>query len=90
MSDKDQELIRTVKARQKQVEEDTKQDRSLWEEVNHFAEDFTGDYQWPQDVRDLRRASKPPRPCLVMNKIPERLAQTKGDFLEARPSDLGR
>lgn len=42
--------------------------------------------QWPKTVRQNRENDRPPRPCLVLNKIPEKIDQVEGDFRQARPT----
>ena len=42
--------------------------------------------QWDQDVYNQRQNAHPPRPCLVINKIPEKIDQVSGEFKQLRPS----
>ena len=50
-----------------------------------FAIDHEG-CQWPADIRTNRETDSPPRPCLVLNKIPEKIDQVEGEFRQLRPS----
>lgn len=43
-------------------------------------------YQWPATVREQRENDNPPRPCLSLNKLPEKIDQVEGEFRQLRPS----
>jgi len=51
--------------------------------------------QWDETVRNMRQGDDPPRPCLVINLIPEKIDQIEGEFRQAdvsykvRPVDSG-
>ena len=42
--------------------------------------------QWPSKIKQNRENENPPRSCLVMNKIPEKIDQVEGEFRQLRPS----
>ena len=42
--------------------------------------------QWPETIRRSREEDDPPRPCLVLNKIPEKIDQVDGEFRQLKPS----
>lgn len=44
------------------------------------------DYQWPADIKQQRKSSRPPRPCLSINKIPEKIDKVEGEFRQLKPS----
>lgn len=54
-------------------------------EDTRFAIDDDG-CQWDKDVRAIRESDNPPRPCLSLNKIPEKIDQVEGEFRQLRPS----
>ena len=39
--------------------------------------------QWDKGVRDIRQGDDPPRPCLVINLLPEKIDQIEGEFRQA-------
>jgi len=43
-------------------------------------------YQWPAEVKQQRESESPPRPCLSLNKISEKIDQVEGEFRQLRPS----
>lgn len=42
--------------------------------------------QWPEEVRKIREDADPPRPCLSINKIPEKIDVAQGEFEQLEPS----
>lgn len=62
-----------------------KVERELCEEDIRFAINDEG-CQWDKEIRNIRESAKPPRPCLVMNKIPEKIDQAEGEFRQLRPT----
>lgn len=62
-----------------------KSERLLAEEDIRFAINDDG-CQWPKEVRKIREGAVPSRPCLVMNKIPEKIDQAEGEFRQLRPA----
>lgn len=42
--------------------------------------------QWDEQVRRLRENQKPPRPCLTINKLPEKVDRVEGEFQQLEPS----
>ncbi|KKN04536.1 hypothetical protein LCGC14_1096380 [marine sediment metagenome] len=68
--------------------EDDKTERLLADEDLRFAINDEG-CQWDVNVRNSRKGNRfgdPGRPCLVMNKIPEKIDQTEGEFRQLKPS----
>lgn len=58
-----------------------REERREADEDKRFAIDDHG-CQWDQAVRNRREGVNPPRPCLVINKIPEKLDVAEGEFLQ--------
>ena len=44
------------------------------------------DCQWPRKLKEDRESETPARPCLVLNKVPEKIDQVEGEFRQLRPS----
>jgi hypothetical protein len=42
--------------------------------------------QWSKEIKDFREKSDPPRPCISINKIPEKLDVVQGEFEQLEPS----
>lgn len=42
--------------------------------------------QWDSKVKQAREQDNPPRPCLSLNKIPEKIDQVEGEFRQLKPS----
>jgi len=47
---------------------------------------FLNGDQWPVDVKAKRMGAQPPRPCLTINKIVEKVDQISGDFRQSSPA----
>jgi len=62
-----------------------KSERILSYEDTRFAVNDDG-CQWNSVVRNKRENAVVPRPCLVMNKIPEKIDQAEGEFRQLRPA----
>jgi len=62
-----------------------KDERKQAEDDLKFAIDDEG-CQWPNNIRERRQNDKPERPCLVLNKIPEKIDQVEGEFRQALPT----
>lgn len=60
-------------------------ERLLYQEDVSFAINDDG-CQWPVETRRMRETDSPPRPCLVINKIPEKIDQVEGEFRQLNPS----
>ena len=45
-----------------------------------------GGCQWDANVKSMRENAHPPRPCLVVNLIPEKIDQAEGEFRQAEIS----
>ena len=68
--------------------ESSEADAELRKEIDDdmkFGTNYKG-HQWPADIRQAREGDKPPRPCIVINKIPEKIDQVEGDFKQLEPS----
>lgn len=78
-------ILSLARARFKSARMADKRERMLADEDTRFAINDEG-CQWDQATRDVREQSAPPRPCLVMNKIPEKIDQAEGEFRQLRPS----
>ena len=76
-------LIETAKKRWRIAADSDKKDRLQYVEDLNMA---TGNDQWHQDVRAVRMEASPPRPCLTINKIAEKVNLIDGDFRQAKPS----
>jgi hypothetical protein len=42
--------------------------------------------QWDDAIKKQRLGDHPPRPCLTINKIPEKIDQVEGEFRQLKPS----
>lgn len=42
--------------------------------------------QWPKEIKAQRESDWPPRPCLSLNKIPEKIDLVEGEFRQLKPS----
>lgn len=82
MKKEHEDLLRRAKERFSHAEDGDKFERQ--EYLTDLA--FANGKQWPQDIESNRVNVDPPRPCLVLNKILEKLDQVSGDFRQARPS----
>ena len=83
--DKENKILLAARKRYVMARKVDKTERKLADEDTRFAIDDEG-CQWPKEVRTARESLKPPRPCLVMNKIPEKIASVEGEFQQLRPS----
>ena len=93
MADKDHsKLLKLARDRFDIAVESDKSERLLCDTDTRFALNYEG-CQWPRDIRDQRQATTgtdnqniPARPCLVLNKIPEKIDQADGEFKQMRPT----
>lgn len=82
---KNEDLLDQARNRFRVARRADKGERALAEEDIRFAINDDG-CQWDDKVRKIREGASPPRPCLVMNKIPEKIDQAEGAFRQLRPS----
>lgn len=75
-------------ARSEDKDERTKADNDVRFAINDNKENdsYSPGAQWDAEVARSRLQSKPPRPCLVMNKIPEKIDQVEGEFRQLKPT----
>lgn len=85
MTVKDEDLLRLARDRFTNAVDADKDDRKQADDDIRFAINHEG-CQWPSKIRALRENSDPIRPCLVLNKIPEKIDQVEGEFRQLRPS----
>lgn len=85
MGKTDDDLIRESREAFNEAKDSDRDQRELIDEDTRFAIDDEG-CQWPENVRRLREGSSPPRPCLTINKIPEKIDQAEGEFRQLEPS----
>ena len=81
----DDEILRLARERFNRAYESDKDERELARDDLRFAINDE-ECQWPSDVRDARLNDPNPRPCLVINKIPEKIDQIDGEFRQSRPA----
>jgi hypothetical protein len=60
-------------------------ERALYDTDLRFALDYEG-CQWDAALRASREGGYPPRPCLSINKIPEKIDMIEGEVLQLSPS----
>lgn len=80
-----QEIVTLAIERFKGCYDADQDERNLYIEDTKFAIN-DNDCQWPAGVRNARINDNPPRPCLVINKIPEKIDQVEGEFRQLEPS----
>jgi hypothetical protein len=85
MSKKKEALLRQARLRFNSARKIDKKERLLAEQDTRFAINDEG-CQWDKKTREIREGANPPRPCLVMNKTAEKVAQTEGEFRKLKPS----
>ncbi|MBF0119984.1 MAG: hypothetical protein HQK79_14210 [Desulfobacterales bacterium] len=83
--DNEEEILRIARERFKQAYDSDSRERELAEYDLRFAIDDEG-CQWDENIRASRQNDISPRPCLVINKIPEKVDQIEGEFRQSRPS----
>jgi hypothetical protein len=94
MSKSEQEILRLAAARFKEAHDADLSERTEADGDIRFAINDAG-CQWDENVRNMRKGDDPPRPCLVINMIPEKIDQIEGEFRQAeisykiRPVDSG-
>lgn len=80
-----EEILRLAIDRFHNSYDSDKEERKLAEDDTKFAINDEN-CQWPAAVWKQRTEANPPRPCLVINKIPEKIDQDEGEFRQLRPS----
>lgn len=85
MSKKKDALLRQARLRFNSARKIDKRERQLADQDTRFAINDEG-CQWDETTREIREGANPPRPCLVMNKTAEKIAQTEGEFRKLKPS----
>jgi len=79
---KNEDLVRRAKKLFKQACDADRHDREQYVEDLKFA---VGSDQWDAEVKNVRQSSMPPRPCLTINKISEKVHLIDGDFRQVKP-----
>jgi len=82
---KNEDILNLAVTRFKQALESDGTEREAFHDDTCFAINDDG-CQWPKDIRTSREGDNPPRPCLVLNKIPEKIDQVEGEFKQLKPS----
>jgi hypothetical protein len=82
----DEEILEVARKRFTESYDYDQDDRKEGIDDLKFAWNFDK-HQWPDDIRE-KRENDPhsPRPCLVLNKIPEKIDVIEGEFRQAEPS----
>lgn len=81
-SESDEKLLEEAKARFKLAEEAESENRRLALDDLEF---FAGN-QWPEQIKNERSRGPHPRPCLVINRMPQFVRQVTNDQRQNRPS----
>ena len=79
------ELLKLAAERFKYSEDEDRAERELYYQDVRFGIDDEG-CQWDKNIREIREKDSPPRPCLSINKIPEKIDMVEGEFKQLRPS----
>ena len=79
------DLLRLGKERYKAGIDSDMKEREFASKDVKFAHN-EDNYQWDADIKNQRENDYPPRPCLSLNKIPEKIDQVEGQFRELKPS----
>ena len=82
---KKEDILELAAERFKVCAEYDRDEREMADEDLRFAVNDEG-CQWDKGVKESREGDSPPRPCLVLNKIPEKIDQVQGEFEQLRPS----
>ena len=80
---KHDDILQQAAKRFKLVAEQERDEREHADDDIRFASNDDG-CQWPAELRKVREGDS--RPCLVLNKIPEKVDQVDGEFKQLRPS----
>uniref|UniRef100_A0A6M3K7T7 Putative P22-like portal protein n=1 Tax=viral metagenome TaxID=1070528 RepID=A0A6M3K7T7_9ZZZZ len=82
---KHEDILTLAVTRYKAAIESDQTEREAYDDDIRFAINDEG-CQWPAAIRASREGDNPPRPCLVFNKIPEKIDQVEGEFKQLKPS----
>jgi hypothetical protein len=82
---KNEELIRKAIERFEDSSTEDQEEREFYDDDVKFAINYE-ECQWPEEMRQSRLNDSPPRPCLVINKIPEKIDQVEGEFRQLEAS----
>lgn len=82
---KNEGIVTLARERFNAAKDSDRDERKLIEEDVSFGVNDDG-CQWDKNVRREREGDNPPRPCLVTNKIPEKIDQVEGEFRQMKPS----
>lgn len=82
---KNDDILEQARKRFAAAETADKNEREEADTDNRFAINYEG-CQWPNTIRQTRESSKPPRPCLSLNKMSEKIGIVQGEFEQMRPS----
>jgi len=85
MSKRDEDILQQAGKRFREAWDADKDERAMIDEDVRFAINDE-DCQWPQEILDKRRNQSPARPCLTINKIPEKIDQIEGEFFQLAPT----
>lgn len=83
MSKRNDDILAQAAERFKLVADYDRDEREQADDDIRFACNDDG-YQWPDDLKAERESDG--RPCLVLNKIPEKIDQVDGEFKQMSPS----
>lgn len=85
MAKEDQEIVTLALERFRNSYDADQSEREMITRDTRFAVN-DDNCQWPKDVYQARVNDNPPRPALVINKIPEKIDQVEGEFRQLEPS----
>lgn len=84
MSKKHEDILSLAAERWKFAVDEDQEGRDLFDKDLRFAMNIDG-CQWDKNTRDKRENDNPPRPCLTINKLPEKIDMIEGEFRQLRP-----
>ncbi len=84
MSDKHEGILKLAAERYKFSVDEDREGRELFDKDLRFGLNIDG-CQWDTKIREARESDTPPRPCLTINKIPEKIDMIEGEFRQLRP-----
>jgi len=76
---KEQDILTLAIDRFKNARDSDSSERQAADQDKSFAIN-DNESQWPSEMRQSRIGDSPPRPCIVLNKIPEKIDQVEGEF----------
>lgn len=83
--DQERALLETALEQFRDAYEIEKEEIVLADRDIQFAHN-ENNYQWDPAVKKQREEDTPPRPCLSINKIPEKIDQVDGEFRQLKPA----